>query len=192
MCRMKRILVLLMALSLLLLTGCAKEAVGVPYNYVLPFASLRVYVGCQSEVYIDGTIYGTTPSGILTQNSGSSAIYITDEFVPCKSQVGWTFCGRSNYDEVMRGFLQYNGKPVVDTAPLLPYVLAADRYVNIYVIVADYDISGYVSCLQSQGYAEAFDVLKAQEELDAARDAYTEALEALEKAKAAPLVLAEE
>ena len=60
-----------------------------------------------------------------------------------------------------------------------------------YVIVADYDISGYVSCLQSQGYAEAF-VLKAQEELDAARDAYTEALEALEKAKAAPLVLAEE
>ena len=69
MCRMKRILVLLMALSLLLLTGCAKEAVGVPYNYVLPFASLRVYVGCQSEVYIDGTIYGTTPSGILTQNS---------------------------------------------------------------------------------------------------------------------------
>ena len=59
-----------MALSLLLLTGCAKEAVGVPYNYVLPFASLRVYVGCQSEVYIDGTIYGTTPSGILTQNSG--------------------------------------------------------------------------------------------------------------------------
>lgn len=61
-----------------------------------------------------------------------------------------------------------------------------------YVIVADYDISGYVSCLQSQGYAEAFDVLKAQEELDAARDAYTEALEALEKAKTAPLVLAEE
>ena len=61
-----------------------------------------------------------------------------------------------------------------------------------YVIVADYDISGYVSCLQSQGYAEAFDVLKAQEELDAARDAYTEALEALEKAKAATLVLAEE
>lgn len=52
-----------------------------------------------------------------------------------------------------------------------------------YVIVADYDISGYVSCLQSQGYAEAFDVLKAQEELDAARDAYTEALEALEKAR---------
>ena len=61
-----------------------------------------------------------------------------------------------------------------------------------YVIVADYDISGYVSCLQSQGYAEAFDVLKAQEELDAARDAYTEAIEALEKAKDAPLVLAEE
>ena len=61
-----------------------------------------------------------------------------------------------------------------------------------YVIVADYDISGYVSCLQSQGYAEAFYVQKAQEELDAARDAYTEALEALEKAKAAPLVLAEE
>lgn len=61
-----------------------------------------------------------------------------------------------------------------------------------YVIVADYDISGYVSCLQSQGYAEAFDVQKAQEELDAARDVYTEALEALEKAKASPLVLAEE
>lgn len=61
-----------------------------------------------------------------------------------------------------------------------------------YVIVADYDISGYVSCLQSQGYVEAFDVQKAQEELDAARDVYTEALEALEKAKASPLVLAEE
>lgn len=60
------------------------------------------------------------------------------------------------------------------------------------VIVADYDISGYVSCLQSQGYAEAFDVQKAQEELDAARDAYTRALEALEEAKASPLVLAEE
>lgn len=60
------------------------------------------------------------------------------------------------------------------------------------VVVADYDISGYVSCLQSQGYVEAFDVQKAQEELDAARDVYTEALEALEKAKASPLVLAEE
>lgn len=60
------------------------------------------------------------------------------------------------------------------------------------VIVADYDISGYVSCLQSQGYAEAFDVQKAQEELDAARDAYTRALEALEEAKASPLILAEE
>ena len=56
------------------------------------------------------------------------------------------------------------------------------------VVVADYDISGYVSCLQSQGYVEAFDVQKAQEELDAARDVYTEALEALEKAKASPLV----
>lgn len=60
------------------------------------------------------------------------------------------------------------------------------------VIVADYDISGYISCLQSQGYVEAFDVQKAQEELDAARDAYTRALEALEEAKASPLVLAEE
>lgn len=60
------------------------------------------------------------------------------------------------------------------------------------VIVADYDISGYVSCLQSQGYAEAFDVQKAQEELDAARDAHTRALEALEEAKASPLILAEE
>ena len=154
MCRMKRILVLLMALSLLLLTGCAKEAVGVPYNYVLTFASLRVYVGCQSEVYIDGTIYGTTPSGILTQNSGSSAIYITDEFVPCKSQVGWTFCGRSNYDEVMRGFLQYNGKPVVDTAPLLPYVLAADRYVNIYVteLMCEHVIEPSPSCTLAYGF----------------------------------------
>ena len=154
MCRMKRILVLLMAHSLLLLTGCAKEAVGVPYNYVLPFASLRVYVGCQSEVYIDGTIYGTTPSGILTQNSGSSAIYITDEFVPCKSQVGWTFCGRSNYDEVMRGFLQYNGKPVVDTAPLLPYVLAADRYVNIYVteLMCEHVIEPSPSCTLAYGF----------------------------------------
>ena len=56
------------------------------------------------------------------------------------------------------------------------------------VVVADYDISGYVSCLQSQGYVEAFDVQKAQEELDAARDVYTEALEALEQAKASPLV----
>ena len=56
------------------------------------------------------------------------------------------------------------------------------------VVVADYDISGYVSCLQSQGYVEAFDVQKAQEELDAARDVYTEALEALEKAKASHLV----
>lgn len=56
------------------------------------------------------------------------------------------------------------------------------------VVVADYDISGYVRCLQSQGYVEAFDVQKAQEELDAARDVYTEALEALEKAKASPLV----
>lgn len=59
------------------------------------------------------------------------------------------------------------------------------------VIVADYDISGYVSCLQSQGYAEAFDVQKAQEELDTARDAYTRALEALEEAKASPLILAD-
>lgn len=59
------------------------------------------------------------------------------------------------------------------------------------VVVADYDISGYVSCLQSQGYVEAFDVQKAQEELDAAREAYTAALEALEKAKASPLILAD-
>ena len=56
------------------------------------------------------------------------------------------------------------------------------------VVVAEYDISGYVSCLQSQGYVEAFDVQKAQEDFDAARDTYTEALEALEKAKASPLV----
>ncbi len=56
------------------------------------------------------------------------------------------------------------------------------------VVVADYDISGYVSCLQSQGYVEAFDVQKALEELDAARDAYTVAIEAWEKAKASPLV----
>lgn len=59
------------------------------------------------------------------------------------------------------------------------------------VIVADYDISGYVSCLQSRGYTQAFDVQKAQEEADAARDAYTAALEALEEAKASPLILAD-
>ena len=35
---------------------------------------------------------------------------------------------------------------------------------------------------------EAFDVQKALEELDAARDAYTVAIEAWEKAKASPLV----
>ena len=79
---------------------------------------------------------------------------------------------------------------------VISYAYTGNTKVSLYengvLIVADYDISGYVSCLQSQGYAEAFDVLKAQEELDAARDAYTEALEALEKAKAAPLVLAEE
>lgn len=59
------------------------------------------------------------------------------------------------------------------------------------VIVADYDIPGYVSCLQSQGYVEAFDVEAAQEKVDAARDTYTAALEALEVAKASPLVRAE-
>lgn len=54
------------------------------------------------------------------------------------------------------------------------------------VVVADYDISGYVSCLQSQGYVEAFDVQKALEELDAARDAYTVAIEAWEKPRPLP------
>ena len=143
-----------MALSLLLLTGCAKEPVGIPYRYTLPFTSLQVYVGYQSEVYIDGTLYRTTSSGLLTQSDWASAVYIEDEFVPRKSQVGWTFCGRSNYDEVMQGFLQYNGKPVVDTAPLLPYILAADGYVNIYVteLECEHVIEPSPSCTLAYGF----------------------------------------
>ena len=68
--------------------------------------------------------------------------------------MGWTFCGRSNYDEVMRSFLQYNGKPVVDTAPLLPYVLAADRYVNIYVteLMCEHVIEPSPSCTLAYGF----------------------------------------
>lgn len=119
----------------LLFTGCSRDAVhiGVPYNYVLPFSSFQVYTTYQSEVYVDGVHYGTTSSGVFTQDDGKVATYITGKFTPSKSDVGWSFYGRSNYDEVVRGFLQCNGKSVANTIPLLPYVLSADQYVNIYV-----------------------------------------------------------
>ena len=59
-----------------------------------------------------------------------------------------------------------------------------------YVILADYEVAGYVSCLQSQGYAEAFDVQKAQEEVDKAKENYESALSWLKRAKEAPLFTA--
>ena len=56
------------------------------------------------------------------------------------------------------------------------------------VILNDYNVEGYLSCLQSQGYVEAFDVQKAQEEVDRAKEDYESALSWLERAKSAPLL----
>lgn len=56
------------------------------------------------------------------------------------------------------------------------------------VILDDYNVEGYVSCLQAQGYTEAFDVKKAQEEVDRAKEDYESALSWLERAKSAPLL----
>ncbi len=60
------------------------------------------------------------------------------------------------------------------------------------VILDDYDVGGYIQCLESQGYVRAFDVQRAQEEVAKAKEEYEFALSELERAKAAPLIVLRE
>lgn len=82
---------------------------------------------------------------------------------------------------------------------VVSYAYAGSTKVSLYEdgkflfanVIADYALESYLRFLEDDGHTRAFDVQKAQEELDVAREAYTRALEALEAAKASPLILAD-
>ena len=58
-------------------------------------------------------------------------------------------------------------------------------------ILAYYELSGYISCLEDQGYTKAYYLPEYEKKLQKAKEAYEIAMGEYEEAKANPLIVSE-
>ena len=145
---MKRLLALLMTLSLLLLAGCAKEQKegwnGKPIpGYEprkLPLTELHVYQENYTPmpVTVDGDSYYASWVGLCGGTDFSGNVPVYGDFTPQRSEYGWVGKFDIAMFHTIRNFLTWRGVSVISADWFFGMCLNREISYNVYLIEIDF------------------------------------------------------